>query len=208
MSRNWKLNIAQSVRLCKFWFELIGLTDDELSWGFYTVTQEALSNLGARYALLELCHIPPPYLRTRHNLETITKSFNDYLSKGSFEEALGRWLRAPVTPDNPLDPPGAGLHREVEALLNEIQEEGIIAALWERNRQIINLIDYQDRKQSLGEDVVVAHEVFHSILDRALSAHDTVIREEQNEGVRTLGGEESHAIPGNVVRPGKKLLWD
>ena len=111
-----------------------------------------------------------------------------------------------ASPSNPLDPPGAALHREVEALLHESQEEGIIAALWDN--QIINLIDYQDRKQSLGEDVVTAHEAFHSILDRALSAHDTVIREEQNEGVRTLGGEESHAIPGNVVRPGKKLLWD
>ena len=91
---------------------------------------------------------------------------------------MGRWLRAPVTPDNPLDPPGAGLHREVEALLNESQEEGIIAALWEKNRQIISLIDYQDRKQSLGEEVVYAHEAFHSIFDRALSAHDRVIREE------------------------------
>ena len=87
---NWRLNIDQSLRLWKFWFEL--LTEEELHLGFYTVTQKALTNLGARYALHELCHIPPPYMKTRHNLETITKSFNNDSSKGSFEEALGGWL--------------------------------------------------------------------------------------------------------------------
>ena len=68
MPHNWKLNIAQSVRLCKFWFELLELTEEELQWGIYTVTQEALTILGARYALHELCKIPPPYMKTRHNL--------------------------------------------------------------------------------------------------------------------------------------------
>ena len=92
MPRNWKLNIAQSVCQCKFWFKLSELTEEELHLGFYTVTQKALTDLGARYALHELCHIPPPYKKTRHNLETITKSFNNDSSKGSFEEALGGWL--------------------------------------------------------------------------------------------------------------------
>ena len=119
-------------------------------------------------------------------METIAKSFNNYMSKGSFEERLGQWLRAPVTPANPLDPPGAGLNREVDALLEESEEEGIIPALWDRNRQIISLIEYQDRKQNLGEEVVSAHEAFHSILDRALSAHDRVIREEETKASALL----------------------
>ena len=114
-------------------------------------------------------------------LETITRSFNNYLSKRSFEDRLGRWLRAPVTPANPLDPPWAGLHPEVKALLDGSEEEGIIPALWDKNSEIISLIEYQDRKQSLGEVVVLAHEAFHSILDRALSAHDRVIREEETK---------------------------
>ena len=61
--------------------KLLELTDEELQWGFYMVNQEALTNLGARYALHELFQISPPYMKTRHNLETITKSFNNYLSK-------------------------------------------------------------------------------------------------------------------------------
>ena len=77
--------------------------------------------------------------------------------------------------------PGAGLNREVDTLLAESEEEGIIPALWDRNRQVISLIEYQDRKQNLGEEVVSAHEAFHSILDRALSAHDRVTREEETK---------------------------
>ena len=51
MPRNWRLNIDQSLRLCKFGFELLELSEKELQWSFYTVTQETLTNLGARYAL-------------------------------------------------------------------------------------------------------------------------------------------------------------
>ena len=69
----------------------------------------------------------------------------------------------------------------MKALLDGSEEEGIIPALWDKNSEIISLIEYQDRKQSLGEVVVLAHEAFHSILDRALSAHDRVIREEETK---------------------------
>ena len=103
------------------------------------------------------------------------KTVDKYLSRGSFEERLGRWLRTPVTPEDPLDPPGAGLNNVVDALLGESQEEGIIPALWDRNRQVMCLLEYQDVKQSLGERVVAAHEAFNSILNKALSAHDRVI---------------------------------
>ena len=80
-----------------------------------------------------------------------------------------------------MDPPGAGLYNVVDALLGESQEEGIIPALWDRNRQVICLLEYQDVKQSLGERVVAAHEAFNSILNEALSAHDRVIREEESK---------------------------
>ena len=71
MPRNWRLNINQSIRLCKFWFELLELSEGDIQWRFYTVTQEALTDLGTRYALHELCQIAPPYIGTRYNLETI-----------------------------------------------------------------------------------------------------------------------------------------
>ena len=137
----------------------------------HSATQEALTDLGTRYALHELCQIAPPYMGTRYNLETIAKTVDKYLSRGSFEKRLGRWLRSPVTPEDPLDPPGAGLNNVADALLEESEEEGIIPALWDRNRQIISLIEYQDEKQSLRERVVSSHEAFHSILNRALSVH-------------------------------------
>ena len=65
------------------------------------MTQEALTELGTRYALQELCQIAPPYTGSRYNLETIVKTVDKYLSRGSFEERLGRWLRTPVTPEAP-----------------------------------------------------------------------------------------------------------
>ena len=132
------------------------------------MSQEALTDLGTRYALHELYQIAPPYTGNRYNLETIAKTIDNYMSRGSFEERSGRWLRTPVTPEDPLDPPGAGLNNVVDALLGESEEEGIIPALWDRNRQVICLLEYQDVKQSLGESVVTAHEVFHSILNQAL----------------------------------------
>ena len=143
--------------------------------------KEALTELGMKYALQELCQIAPPYTGSRYNLETIVRTVDKYLSRGSFEESLGGWLRTPVSPEDPLDPPGAGLNNVVDALLGESEEEGIIPALWDRNRQVICLLEYQDVKQSLGERVVAAHEAFHSILNEPLSAHDRVIREEESK---------------------------
>ena len=46
------------MRLCKFWFELLELSEWDLHWRFYTVTQEALTDLGTRYALQELSDSP------------------------------------------------------------------------------------------------------------------------------------------------------
>ena len=52
MLRNWRLNIDLSLRLCKFWFELLELSEEELQWSFYTVTQKALTDLGARFLIV------------------------------------------------------------------------------------------------------------------------------------------------------------
>ena len=110
MPRNWCLDISKSVRLCKFWCKLLALSEGDLQWRFYTVSQGALTELGTRDALQELCQIAPPYTGSRCNLETIVRTVDTYLSRGSFEKRLGGWLRAPVSPEDPLDPPGAGLN--------------------------------------------------------------------------------------------------
>ena len=70
------------------------------------------------------------------------KTVDKYLSRGSFEERLGGWLRAPVSPEDPLDSQGAGLNNVVNILLGESQEEGIIPALWDRSRQVSCLLEY------------------------------------------------------------------
>ena len=80
MPRNWRLDIGKSVRLCKFWCELLALSEGDLQWRFYTVNQRDLTELGTRYALQELCQIAPPFTRSRYNLETIVKSIDTYLS--------------------------------------------------------------------------------------------------------------------------------
>ena len=67
----------------------------------------------------------------------------------------------------------------------------MIATLWEMNRQINNLIDYQDRKQILGEELVAAHKAFNSILDRAMYAHDRFIREEETKASTLLEVKEA-----------------
>ena len=141
----------------------------------------ALTELGTRYALQELCQIAPPYTGSRYNLETIVKKVDMFLSRGSFEERLGGWLRAPVSPEDPLDPPGAGLNNVADILLGESQGEGIIPALLERNRQVRCLLEFQDVKQTLGERVVTAHEAFNLSLNDALAVHDRVIREEESK---------------------------
>ena len=135
MPRNWRLDIGKSVRLCKFWCELLVLSEGDLQWRFYTVSQGALTELGTRYALQELCQIAPPYTGSRYNLETIVRTIDTYLSRGSFEERLGGWLRVPTLPEEPQDPPGAGQSDVADILLGESQGEGIIPALLERNRQ-------------------------------------------------------------------------
>ena len=86
----------------------------------------------------------------------------------------------------------------MDALLEESEEEGIIPALWDRNRQIISFLEYQDEKQSLGERVVAAHEAFHSILNRALSAHNLVICEEESKASALLKvrGAMCNGLPG------------
>ena len=154
MPRNWRLNISQSVRLCKFWCELLVLSEGDLHWRFYTGSQGALTGLGMRYALQELCQIAPPYTGSRYNLETNVRTVDMYLSRGSFKERLGGWLRASVSPEDPLNPPGAGLSNMADKLLGESQGEGIIPALLDRNRQVRCLLEYQDVKQTLGERVV------------------------------------------------------
>ena len=68
-----------------------------------------------------------------------------------------------------------------DILLGESQGEGIIPALLDRNRQVRRLLEYQDVKQTLGERVVTAHEVFNSVLYNVLAAHDRVIREEESK---------------------------
>ena len=140
----------------------------------------ALTELGKKYALQELCQIAPPYTGSRFNLETIVRTVDTYLSRGSFEERLGGWLRAPVSPEDPLDPPGA-LSNVADILLGESQGEGIIPALLDRNRQVRCLLEYQDVKQTLGERVMTAHEAFNLVLNDALAAHDRVIREEESK---------------------------
>ena len=87
---------------------------------------------------------PPPFTRSRCNLETIVKSIDTYLSRGSFEERLAAWLRAPASPEDPQDPAGAGLSDVADLLLEESNGEGIIPAALERNRQIKSLLGYQD----------------------------------------------------------------
>ena len=53
---------------------------------------------------------------------------NNYLSWGNYEDALNHWLRTPVAPADPLDPPEVGLELELETLLEDLQgEEGIVA---------------------------------------------------------------------------------
>ena len=187
MPRNWCLDISKSVRLCKFWCELLALSEGDLQWRFYTVNQRDQTELGTRYALKELCQIVPPFIGSRYNLETIVRSIDSYLSRGSFEERLGGWLRAPASPEDPQDPPGAGLSDVADILLGESQGEGIIPALLERNRQIKCLLGYQDEKQTLGERIVTAHEAFNLALNDPLTAHDRVIREE----VSKASGEPS-----------------
>ena len=67
----------------------------------------------------------------------------------------------PVSPEDPLDPPGAGLNNVADILLRESQGEGIIPALLDRNRQVRCLLEYHVMKQTLGERVVNAHEAFN-----------------------------------------------
>ena len=88
MPRNWRLDIGKPVRLCKFWCKLLVLSEEDLQWRFYTVSQAALTELGTTYALQEMCQIPPPYSGSRYNLETIVRTIDTYLSRGSFEERL------------------------------------------------------------------------------------------------------------------------
>ena len=81
MPRNWRLDIGKSVRLCKFWCELLVLSEGDLQWRFFTVSQDSLTELGTRYALQELCQIPHPYSGSRYNLETIVRTIDTYLSR-------------------------------------------------------------------------------------------------------------------------------
>ena len=42
--------------MCKFWFELLDPTGEELTWGYYTLSQETLTYLSIKYGLHELCN--------------------------------------------------------------------------------------------------------------------------------------------------------
>ena len=156
MVRQRVLNIAQSVRIGRLWFSLLGINAGNITWNYWTIDNAALVQLCEDVIITELIDWPPPYVRSPANLKILLTVVKSYLSKGNFEIHLDQWLNLPVVGIGQDDPVGGGLNAERDALIAHTVncENSSVSAMVMKSREILLAIEYQEQKYKLSEDII------------------------------------------------------
>ena len=76
----------------------------------------------------------------------------------------------------------------MDALIQIGQDERVKSVVAEKSKSLLCMLEYMARKQTLGEEVVRAHENFVPLHHSALRTRDAVVREEitRESGIRNI----------------------
>ena len=76
----------------KLFYQLLNISDNKVTWHYWTITQADLIALCANYNLQDLQDSPPPFRRSLKLLETFMVTLQSYLSSGNLHTPADTWV--------------------------------------------------------------------------------------------------------------------
>ena len=108
-----------------------------------------------KYRLNECMGVSPLYVKSKFSCETFLKTSERYLSQADIDGTVMEWVDGDTAP--------AGMRQRLEAFLLQGQDEGVKSIITEKSKNLLCMIDFMSSKQTLGEEIMRAHDQFISI---------------------------------------------